>query len=78
LPRIRYRLPIRRRKFPTSDEFFRVLPAGLGRVGGTYNLELALRGLQAEVATGLLLLCNAMVYDSGRKQSVVAATAPMS
>ena len=44
---------------------------------GACNPALAHRALQAELEIGLLLPCNLVVYETGPKESVVAAMAPL-
>jgi uncharacterized protein (DUF302 family) len=44
---------------------------------GACNPVLADRALRAELAIGLLLPCNVIVYEGAAKQSVVAAMAPL-
>lgn len=44
---------------------------------GACNPALADRALHAELAIGLLLPCNVIVYETADKQSVVAAIAPL-
>jgi uncharacterized protein (DUF302 family) len=44
---------------------------------GACNPALAHRALQVETEIGLLLPCNVIVYETGSKESVVAAMAPL-
>jgi uncharacterized protein (DUF302 family) len=44
---------------------------------GACNPPLADRALQADLEVGLLLPCNVIVYETGPRDSVVAAMAPL-
>jgi uncharacterized protein (DUF302 family) len=44
---------------------------------GACNPVLAHRALQEELEIGLLLPCNVVVYESGPRESIIAAMAPL-
>lgn len=67
----------------TSIDVQQTLKAKLNRdfrkyvILGACNPALADRALHAELAIGLLLPCNVIVYETSSGQSVVAAMAPL-